>query len=268
MSTLNLLLKIYFIDELLRDKTSYNLNDISGFIDLFDGIFFELNGELEKKEYICPECNKKKKIKYIDEKIDFIINELEPNLKEFKYNIDREDKVSKILANFRNTIRHQKPFEKFDLNKIIEFSKGILKLYIVKHILNINKEDYNIIRILRDFKIYPLIEHKYQYLDNEITIYNTYTSETYLNKELTENNVYFSALKEYKEFENAKPEDFIYLENKSTKLKMIYIDDNDKIKRALLFFGIVVYNSKILQEKTPTYPLTLSYNELIENLEL
>lgn len=268
-NTLNLLLKTYFIDDLIFGKENYNLNDISGFIDLFDGMFFKLNGTLEKKEFICSKCatkkKTKKKIRYLNEKIDFIINKLEPNLKEFKYDIDKDDKLAKVLANFRNMIRHQKDFEEFNLHKIMDFSKGLLKLYIIKNILKINDTDYNIDRILTDFNIYPLVEHKYKYLDKEISIYNTYTKENHMHKKLTDNTVYFSALKTSNVFKNAKSEDFVYDQSKTKKIKMIYIDNEDRIRMALLFFGIVVFEKNILQEENTTYPLTLTYKELIKN---
>ena len=45
---LNMLLTLYLISEIFSGKSQYNLNDISGFIDLFDGVFNKLNGKKEE----------------------------------------------------------------------------------------------------------------------------------------------------------------------------------------------------------------------------
>lgn len=262
-NTIDLLLKTYFIDDVVIGKENYNLNDISGFIDLFDGIFFNLKIELENIKNSKTQRSKLDKEYDLKKKIEYILEKLEPNLKQFKYDIDQNEEVPEILSGFRNMIRHQKDFKEFDLHKIMDFSKGVLKLYIIKHILKINDTDYNIDRILTDFNIYPLIEHKYRYLNKEVTIYNTRPRESYLNKKLTDNT--FSALQQCEDFKDVKPEDFIYDDTQTKKLQMIYIDNEDKIRRALLFFGIVIYNKNILQEEKAAYPLTLTYNELMEN---
>lgn len=175
-NTLYLLLNIYFISDIFNGKKDYHLNDISGFIDLFDGVFYQLEGKKEKITKYCKneKCiqefsfDKEYSLRY---KIDFILDKLDPELK--KYKLDTDKSLSKTLSAFRNMIRHQLPFKEFDLNKLYTFSKGVLRLYIIKYILNITNEDYDINRILSDFDIYPLVKHIYKYNNDEITIYNT-----------------------------------------------------------------------------------------------
>lgn len=262
-----MLLNLYFIDDIYLGKKQYNLNDISGFIDLFDGIFFKLNGSLEKKEFICAKCNQisktKQRSKSLEEKIEYILEQIEPELKQ--YEIDKNKELSKALSNFRNMVRHQKPYEKFDLEKLIIFLKGTLRLYIIKHILDMNSKDYDINRILSDFNIYPLVKHSYKYKNNEIIIYNT--KITTKNQYLSDNSVTYQTLISHKKFEDAKPDDFVYNENYTKELKKIYIDDRNKILRALIFFGIIVSDEIIIQDKNSVYHLTISYSELLEKLE-
>ena len=45
---LNMLLNLYLISDLFSGKKQYNLNDISGFIDLFDGIYVDVKIKNEK----------------------------------------------------------------------------------------------------------------------------------------------------------------------------------------------------------------------------
>ncbi|MCG3687542.1 hypothetical protein [Aliarcobacter butzleri] len=246
---LDMLLQEYFLNEIYSGKKQYNLNDISGFIDLFDGIFFKLNGSLEKKEFICSECNKKKntkqKLKSLNEKIEYILEQIEPELKQ--YEIDKNNTLTKTLSNFRNMVRHQKPYEKFDLEKLFDFSKNTLKLYIIKFILQIDNSDYNLYRILSDFNIYPLVKHVYKYLDKEILIYNTQIKENYMNKVFTNNTTYFLTLKQNDEFKNANVEDFIYDDTQSEELKKIYIDRQNKLTNSLLFDGVIIFNNQIIK---------------------
>lgn len=267
-NTLDLLLKVYFISDTFRGKEDYHLNDISGFIDLFDGVFYSLGGEVEKKEFICSECNKKKKtkkkVKSLSDKIDFVIDKLEPSLK--LYEIDPEQKQSQILSNFRNRIRHPKSkLEEFNLNKLFTFSIGVLRLYVIKYILKVDVQDYDINRILSDFNIYPLVKHKYNGFNKDIIIYST-KLDNYGHNNLSENSVYYKTLISSPLFSKAKPSDFIYDSEAVEEIKKIYIDDNDKVRRALIFFGIITMDKSILQSSDKTYYLDIEYDELMDNL--
>ena len=256
-NTINLLLKIYLIDDMFSGKENYNLNDISGFIDLFDGIFIKLK-ELENIT-ITQEIrfeNFEKKIIYVLNKIDTELNE---------YIITDDETLSKYLQEFRHMIRHQHPFKQYDLNKLYTFSIGVLKLYIIKYILKINKEDYDLNRLLSDFNIYPLVKHKYKYLNKEIIIYNT-TLDNYGNKILNENTTYYQTLISNPLFSKAKPTDFIYDDSFVKEIKKIYIDDSDNIRRALIFFGIITMDKSILQGNDETYYLDIEYDELMDNI--
>ncbi|MCK5110966.1 MAG: hypothetical protein KAQ94_05545 [Arcobacteraceae bacterium] len=256
--TLDLLLKIYFIDDIFRGKKDYHLNDISGLIDLFDGIFIKLK-ELENIEIT-------KKIRYekFDNKIQYVLNSINNELN--KYIIDNNETLKDCLQNFRHMIRHQKEFKEYNLNKLYDFSKGILKLYIIKNILKIDNNDYDINRVLKDFNIYPLVKHIYKYFDKEIVIYNTELNN-YGHQVLTENTTYFQILKEQDIFKNSKPEDFIYDDSKTIELKKIYIAEEDRVKRSLIFFGIITIDKVILQSQKYSVPyLHIKYDELLSNL--
>lgn len=265
---LDILLYLYFINNMYSGKMQYDLNDISGFIDLFDGIYQKLNGSLEKKEFICSECSKKsktkQKVKSLEEKIKYILDYLEPELKQ--YEIDKDNGLAKTLSDFRNMVRHQKPYKKFNLEKLSNFTKGVLRLYIVKNILKIDKKDYDIDRILSGFNIYPLVKHKYRYKNEEIIIYNTIRNTKFLG--ITENSIYYQAIILNDVFKEAKSEDFIYDESFTKEIKKIYIDSNDEIRNALIFFGIIIWNNTIIEDKNALKPLTVTYDELLKHLEL
>jgi hypothetical protein len=263
---LNMLLNLYLISDLFSGKKQYNLNDISGFIDLFDGIFKKIDGKFIEKEFICKECDKKRKQNdtSLEAKIDYILDFLEPELK--KYEIDIDKNLTKALSSFRNMIRHQKPYEKFDLEKLIIFSESVLRLYVIKHILKMSSDDYNIYRILYDFNIYPLVKHKYKYKEEEIIFYNTNINNE--NWELSENSYIFSILKTDENFKDGKTDEFFYDKTFTKELKKIYIDDKDEIGNALKFSEILIYKNKIIQNEKNIYKISLSYEEVIKKLGL
>ncbi|MDD4506056.1 MAG: hypothetical protein PHE60_06780, partial [Sulfurospirillaceae bacterium] len=107
-SLFDILLKEYFLSEIFSGNETVNSNDISGLIDLFDGIFIKLGGELERQECICSECKQtkqiKKKSKSLNKKVDFILEKLEPELK--KHKIDNDNNTAEYLSKFKNSIRH------------------------------------------------------------------------------------------------------------------------------------------------------------------
>lgn len=263
---LNMLLNLYLISDLFSGKKQYNLNDISGFIDLFDGIFKKIDGKFIEKEFICKECDKKRKQNdtSLEAKIDYILDFLEPELK--KYEIDIDKNLTKALSSFRNMIRHQKPYEKFDLEKLIIFSESVLRLYVIKHILKMSSDDYNIYRILYDFNIYPLVKHKYKYKEEDIIFYNTNLNNE--NWELSENSYIFSILKTDENFKDGKTDEFFYDKTFTKELKKIYIDDKDEIGNALKFSEILIYKNKIIQNEKNIYKISLSYEEVIKKLGL
>ena len=263
---LNMLLNLYLISDLFSGKKQYNLNDISGFIDLFDGIFKKIDGKFIEKEFICKECDKKRKQNdtSLEAKIDYILDFLEPELK--KYEIDIDKNLTKALSSFRNMIRHQKPYEKFDLEKLIIFSESVLRLYVIKHILKMSSDDYNIYRILYDFNIYPLVKHKYKYKEEDIIFYNTNLNNE--NWELSENSYIFSILKTDENFKDGKTDEFFYDKTFTKELKKIYINDKDEIGNALKFSEILIYKNKIIQNEKNIYKISLSYEEVIKKLGL
>jgi hypothetical protein len=263
---LNMLLNLYLISDLFSGKKQYNLNDISGFIDLFDGIFKKIDGKFIEKEFICKECDKKRKQNdtSLEAKIDYILDFLEPELK--KYEIDIDKNLTKALSSFRNMIRHQKPYEKFDLEKLIIFSESVLRLYVIKHILKMSSDDYNIYRILYDFNIYPLVKHKYKYKEEEIIFYNTNLNNE--NWKLSENSYIFSILKTDENFKDGKTDEFFYDKTFTKELKKIYIDDKDEIGNALKLSDILIYKNKIIQNEKNIYKISLSYEEVIKKLGL
>ena len=264
---LNMLLNLYLISDLFSGKKQYNLNDISGFIDLFDGIFKKIDGKKEKLNRKCKQCNfenrfeKEYSLKF---KIDYILYYLEPEL--IKYEIDKDKNLSETLSNFRNMIRHQNPYKKFDLEKLIIFSEGVLRLYVIKHILEMSSDDYDINQILSDFNIYPLVQHKYKYKEEEIIFYNTNLNNE--NWKLSENSYIFSILKTDESLKDSQAEDFIYVENFTKELKKIYIDDKDEIGNALKLSDILIYKNKIIQNEKNIYKISLSYEEVIKKLGL
>lgn len=264
---LDVLLRTYLITDLYNGKEEYNLNDISGFIDLFDAIFSNLGGEKEVIKKKCKKCQNEiayEKKYELKDKIDFILDKLEPELK--KNEIDPQAKTTEILSKFRNRMRHpDKDFIKYDLEKISTFVLGVLKLYSIKHILEMKEDDYDINKILLDFKIYPLIEHSYTYNNQTIIIYNT-KLDNYGYKTFSENTVSFVTLKEHKNFKEAMPEDFVYQSSK--ELKKIYISDDDKIKRALIFWGVIVSNKEILKSEKDIYPFDENFEEFMNILEV
>lgn len=273
-SILNNLLKEYFLREIYNGKEFLNLNDISGLIDLFDSIYNILDGKKEKKSVKCKKCDAKNSfekeypLKY---KIDYVIDKLEPELK--KYRVDNDNNTSVFLSKFRHSIRHQldNNLEIFNdistKQKAYDFTHGILKLFIIKQILQIDIQDYNLNRILSDFRVYPLVKHTYSFFDKEVFIYNTQQKENFYNKTLSKNTTYFLTLKEYKEFESSNPEDFIYDEKKSLELKKVYIDKEDKLRNSLLHSGIIVIDDKIY--KSDKYNrFNNTYEDFKSNLEL
>ena len=264
-NTLDLLLKIYLLDDIFRGKEDYNLNDISGFIDLFDGIFVELKIKLENINNSKSQRNKISINNDMQTKIEYMLDTLDPELK--NYEIDKDKSLSKILSDFRNMIRHQKTFVEYDLNKLYSFSKGVLKLYVIKHILCISDDDYNINRILEDFNIYSLVKHVYKYEDEEIVIYNT-KIDNYGHQKLVENSTYFITLKEQEQFKTAKYEDFIYDDTQTEEVKKIYIPKENRIKRGLIFFGIIVHNNTIIKSKRDTHLYDVKYEKLKKELEI
>jgi hypothetical protein len=264
---LNMLLNLYLISDLFSGKKQYNLNDISGFIDLFDGIFKKIDGKKEKLNRKCKQCNfenrfeKEYSLKF---KIDYILYYLEPEL--IKYEIDKDKNLSETLSNFRNMIRHQNPYKKFDLEKLIIFSEGVLRLYVIKHILKMSSDDYDIYKMLSYFNIYPLVQHKYKYKEEEIIFYNTNLNNE--NWKLSENSYIFSILKTDESLKDSQAEDFIYVENFTKELKKIYIDDKDEIGNALKLSDILIYKNKIIQNEKNIYKISLSYEEVIKKLGL
>lgn len=264
-STLDLLLKIYLIDDIFRGKENYNLNDISGLIDLFDGIFVELKIKLENINNSKTQRNKISQNSDMQTKVEYILDSLEVELKQ--YEIDKDKSISKILSDFRNMIRHQKTFVKYDLHKLQSFSIGILKLYVIKHILNISNNDYNIDRILEDFDIYSLVKHTYKYNDEEIVIYNT-KIDNYGHQKLVENSSYFLTLKEQQKFKDSNPEDFIYDESQRKVLKKIYIPAENRLRRELIFFGIIINNNIILKSENDIHLYNVKYEDLKKELDL
>ncbi len=264
---LNMLLTLYLISEIFSGKSQYNLNDISGFIDLFDGIFKKIDGKKEKLNRKCKQCNfenrfeKEYSLKF---KIDYILYYLEPEL--IKYEIDKDKNLSETLSNFRNMIRHQNPYKKFDLEKLIIFSEGVLRLYVIKHILEMSSDDYDIYKILSDFNIYPLVQHKYKYKNDEIIFYNTNINNE--NWELSEISLIFSILKTDENFKESQVGDFIYDKTFTKELKKIYIDNKDEIKHALDFSNILIYKNQIIQNEKTIHQISLTYDELIKKLGL
>lgn len=264
---LNMLLNLYLISDLFSGKKQYNLNDISGFIDLFDGIFKKIDGKKEKLNRKCKQCNfenrfeKEYSLKF---KIDYILYYLEPEL--IKYEIDKDKNLSETLSNFRNMIRHQNPYKKFDLEKLIIFSEGVLRLYVIKHILEMSSDDYDIYKILSDFNIYPLVQHKYKYKNDEIIFYNTNINNE--NWELSEISLIFSILKTDENFKESQVGDFIYDKTFTKELKKIYIDNKDEIKHALDFSNILIYKNQIIQNEKTIHQISLTYDELIKKLGL
>lgn len=197
-------------------------------------------------------------------KIDYILDFLEPELK--KYEIDKDKDLAKALSSFRNMVRHQNPYKKFDLQKIMDFSVGVLRLYVIKHILKMSSDDYDIYRILSDFNIYPLVQHKYRYKNDEIIFYNTNLNNE--NWELSENSYIFSILKTDENFKDAKPDEFFYDKTFTKELKKIYLDKKDEIGDALKFSDILIYKNQIIQNEKTIHKFSLSYEELIEKLDL
>ncbi|MDX4061911.1 hypothetical protein Q6A90_05965 [Aliarcobacter skirrowii] len=264
---LNMLLNLYLISDLFSGKKQYNLNDISGFIDLFDGIFKKLGGAKEKINRKCKQCNSENSFEKeypLKFKIDYILNFLEPELK--KYEIDKGKVLTEILSTFRNMVRHQNPYKKFDLEKLLKFSKGVLRLYVIKHILEMSSDDYDINQILSDFNIYPLVQHKYKYKEEEIIFYNTNINNE--NWELSEISLIFSILKTDENFKDSQVEDFIYDKAFTKELKKIYIDNKDEIKHALDFSNILIYKNQIIQNEKTIHQISLTYDELIKKLDL
>jgi hypothetical protein len=265
-NTLDLLLKMYFLDMLLNNERHINLNDISGFIDLFDGIFYKLDGKKENVTRKCKSEDCQQKHSFDKEyplahKIDFILDKLEPELQNYK--IDNDKTLTNILASFRNMIRHQRSFKLYNLEKLLVFTKGVLRLYIIKYILEIAKEDYDLNTLLRDFNIYPLVKHKYKYLDKEIIIYNI-SLDNYGHKILSENSTYYQTLISNPLFSKLKPTDFIY--DNSLEIKKIYLDNDDLIGKALIFFGIVTMDMSILQSDNTNFYLDIEYDKLMDRL--
>ena len=259
----NMLLNIYLISDIFSGKYQYNLNDISGYIDLFDGIYVDVK---IKNEKLNDSKNQREKLSNhkMSLKIDYILDFLEPELK--KYEIDKDKDLAKALSSFRNMVRHQNPYKKFDLQKIMDFSVGVLRLYVIKHILNMNLEDYNIYRILSNFNIYPLVQHKYKYKEDEIIFYNT--DINIKNGEFLEISHILSILKTDENFKDGKTDDFFYDKTFTKELKKIYIDDKDEIGNALKFSEILIYKNKIIQNEKISHRISLSYEELIKKLGL
>lgn len=254
-TVVSLLLKTYFLTDLYNDKNEYNLNDISGFIDLFDGIFLQL------KEVNNIEITQKIKFEDFEKKIIYVLNNLEKELDNY---IVENITFTKYLKEFRHMVRHQHPYKSYNLDKLYDFSKNALKLYIIKYVLKIDNSDYNLYRILSDFYIYPLVKHVYKYLDKEILIYNTQIKENYMNKVFTNNTTYFLTLKQNDEFKNANVEDFIYVDTQTEELKKIYIDRQNKLTNSLLFDGIIIFNNQII--KSDKYHNFIGTYEDFENL--
>ena len=150
VSTTNILLQLYFITDITNGKKSHNLNDISGFIDLFDGLFVELN------ELLGNKITSSLKNITLDKKIIFVLDYLEN--KERNHLIKDKEAFSKYLQQFRNMVRHQKPYKQFDLEKIYVFSKKVLKLYIFKYIIKIDDSKYNSNMLYDELDIFRLIE--------------------------------------------------------------------------------------------------------------
>ena len=163
-------------------------------------------------------------------------------------------------------IRHQKPYEKFDLEKLIIFSESVLRLYVIKHILKMSSDDYDIYKMLSYFNIYPLVQHKYKYKEEEIIFYNTNLNNE--NWKLSENSYIFSILKTDENFKDGKTDEFFYDKTFTKELKKIYIDDKDEIGNALKFSEILIYKNKIIQNEKNIYKISLSYEEVIKKLGL
>lgn len=212
---LNILLCQYLVYDIFDGKIKYNLNDISGFIDLFDGIFIDLKIKIENISDSKSQREKLSKSSLLNQKIDYVLDKLEPSLKQYKINQDKN--LIKVLSYFRNMVRHQKEYIKFDLEKCFVFAKGVLQLYVIKHILEISDKDYDINKILADFDIYPLVKHKYKYKNDEIIIYNT--DINIQNPKLNENSVTYQTLISHEQFKDAQPDDFVYDESFTEEIK-------------------------------------------------
>lgn len=262
-TTLDLLLKIYFLSDMYDGKESYHLNDISGIIDLFDGVFVELKIELDNINNSKSQRYKLSNNNNLESKISYILEKIEPEL--INYEIGNDKKFVEILSKFRNMIRHQNEFKSYELDKLFDFSAGVLRLYIIKYILTIEDTDYDIIRILEDFKIYPLVKHIYKYKNEKIIIYNV-KLDNYGKQALSENSVYFQTLKEQKIFKDTLPKEFVYSGYK--ELKKVYIKEDDKIKRNLIFFGVIVYDNKILNSEKDICSIDISYDEFKSYLNI
>ena len=120
--------------------------------------------------------------------------------------------------------------------------------------------------MLSYFNIYPLVQHKYKYKEEEIIFYNTNLNNE--NWKLSENSYIFSILKTDESLKDSQAEDFIYVENFTKELKKIYIDDKDEIGNALKLSDILIYKNKIIQNEKNIYKISLSYEEVIKKLGL
>ncbi|WP_419677478.1 hypothetical protein ACN2EN_06690 [Aliarcobacter lanthieri] len=259
----NILLNLYLIRDMFLGKKQYNLNDISGYIDLFDGIYVDVK---IKNEKLNDSKSQREKLSNhnMSLKIGYILYHLEPELK--KYEIDKGKVLSKTLSTFRNMIRHQNPYKEFDLEKLFKFSIGVLRLYVIKYILKFDSNDYDIYRILSDFNIYPLVQHKYRYKNDEIIFYNINTNNE--NWKLSENCYIFSILKTDENFKDSQPEDFMYDKEFTKELKKIYLDNKDEIENALKYSEILIYKNQIIQNEKTIHKISIPYNELIKKLDL
>lgn len=73
-------------------------------------------------------------------------------------------------------------------------------------------------------------------------------------------------MKEQKIFKDTLPKEFVYSGYK--ELKKVYIKEDDKIKRNLIFFGVIVYDNKILNSEKDICSIDISYDEFKSYLNI
>lgn len=240
---LNLLLHNYLIYDLFDGKEIYTLNDISGFIDLFDGIFIDIKIKNKEVENTNNERNRLSRCFSLKEKIKYVLKQLELNLP--KVHLHNNKEAFSILADFRNNIRHQKKYEHYNLDEIFIFSEGVLRLYFIKYILAINSNDYDIENVLAGFNIYNIIEYKFTYKDKEILLYST-SSYIQKIKGLSSSCPVFKILKKEPYYLDITEKDLVYDESHTKKIKTIFLDENNEILYCIWNSGLFIMDKKIL----------------------
>ncbi len=138
-NTFNILLYTYLYDYVITKKKDYYLNDIAGFIDLFDAMFYNVGGQINKMSHTCCCCGYSKKYKTehaMKVKIKYISNKL-------NFKIDKN--TIEILTKFRNTIRHprNKSLNFIDIDKVISYCGNMVYVYFMKCVLKIESDDFD-----------------------------------------------------------------------------------------------------------------------------